>query len=134
MSWYATDKIFPGWRIWNNYVAKTLQTALNLDALHSSHPVELIVQDATRAKQMFDDICYEKGCCVLKMILDEMGEAKFFEGLKLYLRRHQFGNTESHDLWQSWEACTGDSIDTQMHFWTKETGFPVVKVTEQLGE
>lgn len=134
MSWFASDKIFPEWRIWDKYIAKTLQTALELDALRSSHPVEIAVQDATHAKQMFDDISYQKGCCILKMILDELGEATFLEGLKLYLVRHQFRSTESADLWQALEDCTGAPVGMKMHVWTKKTGFPVVKVTEQLAE
>lgn len=92
------------------------------------------MQDATEAKQLFDDISYKKGCCVLKMISTELGENKFFEGVKLYIHRHKFGNTVSADLWQALEDCTGEAISTKMHVWTRQTGYPLVSVTEQLAE
>ncbi|KAF5640434.1 aminopeptidase 2 [Fusarium sp. NRRL 52700] len=38
------------------------------------------------------------------MILNSLGDATFFDGLKLYLRRHQFQCTESDDLWRAWEG------------------------------
>lgn len=134
MAWLSLDKFFPSWHIWDSYVLNDLQLALELDSLKSSHPVELLVQDATEAKQLFDDISYKKGCCVLKMILIELGENKFLEGVKLYIHRHKFRNTISEDLWRALEDCTGEAISTKMHVWTKQTGYPLVSVTEQIAE
>ena len=79
---------------------------------------------------MFDDISYKKGCCILKMLMDEMGEDNFFGGLKLYMGRHEFGNTESKDLWRAFQDCGDPRVTDKMRVWTKEAGFPVVSVTE----
>ncbi|KAF4453815.1 Aminopeptidase 2 [Fusarium albosuccineum] len=68
------------------------------------------------------------------MVLDNLGEDKFFQGLKLYLRRHQYQCTESDDLWRAWEEVTGEPVATNMRVWTKEPGFPVLKVPEQSDE
>lgn len=134
MVWYAANKIFPNWHVWNSYVANSPQKALNLDSLQSSHPVELFVWDSTIAKQMYDEISYEKGSCVLRMVLNNLGEEKFFHGLKLYLDRYQYQSTESRNLWQAWEEVTGEPMTTNMRIWTKEPGFPVVIVAEHLDE
>lgn len=85
MSWYAADKMFPSWHFWDSYVANTLQKALSLDSLTSSHSVELFISDSTDAKQIYDEISYQKGSCILRMVLNNLGDTKFFEGLKLYL-------------------------------------------------
>ncbi|KAF9770560.1 hypothetical protein IL306_011868 [Fusarium sp. DS 682] len=132
MSWYTVDKLFPSWHFWDSYVANTLQKALSLDSLTSSHSVELFVPDSTDAKQIYDEISYQKGSCVLRMVLNNLGDTKFFQGLKLYLGRHQFQCTESDDLWRAWEEVTGDSIATSMRVWTKEPGFPVLRVSDVL--
>ncbi|KAL7754656.1 hypothetical protein ACKLNR_015326 [Fusarium oxysporum f. sp. zingiberi] len=134
MSWYAADKMFPSWHFWDSYVANTLQKALSLDSLTSSHSVELFISDSTDAKQIYDEISYEKGSCILRMVLNQVGDTKFFEGLKLYLRRHQFQCTGSNDLWKAWEEVTGESIATSMRVWTKQPGFPVLRVSESRDE
>lgn len=101
MSWLATDKFFPSWNVWDKYTAGSLQAALELDSLEGSHPVEMVIQDATEAKQVFDDISYKKGCSVLMMISSELGPDRFLTGTKLYLQRYAYENTTSEDLWSS---------------------------------
>ncbi|EAQ92907.1 hypothetical protein CHGG_01142 [Chaetomium globosum CBS 148.51] len=134
LAWYASDKFFPGWHPWDKFITDTLQAALELDSLENSHPVEFVVKDATKAKQLFDHISYKKGCCVLKMLLDDLGEKRFFQGLKLYTHRHKFGNTESADLWHAFRDCGDPEVPNRMRVWTKETGFPVVTVTEEYND
>ncbi|KAJ0144165.1 hypothetical protein HZ326_13033 [Fusarium oxysporum f. sp. albedinis] len=94
MPWYAVDKIFPSWQFWDSY---------------------RFISDSTDAKQIYDGTSYQKRLCVLKMVLNNLGDTKCFEGLKVYLRRHQF-------------HC--ESIAASMRVWTKEHGFPVIRVSE----
>ncbi|KAK0667513.1 peptidase family M1-domain-containing protein [Cercophora samala] len=131
LAWYASDKLFPSWHSWDTFIMDTLQAALELDSLESSHPVELVVRDATKAKQMFDHISYKKGCCILKMLLEDLGEERFFRALGLYTRRHKFGNTRSEDLWRAFQDCGDATVPDRMRVWTEETGFPVILVTEE---
>ena len=37
---------YPEWNVWQNYVTDNLQSALSLDSLRSSHPVEVPVKRA----------------------------------------------------------------------------------------
>ena len=67
------------------------------------------------------------------MLLGEIGEQSFFDGLKLYIRRHEFGNTESTDLWSAFQECTDYDIAGVMSVWTKVAGFPVIRVVEEYG-
>lgn len=130
MSWLATDKFFPGWHVWDKFTTGSLQAALDLDSLNGTHPVEMEIRDATEAKQVFDDISYEKGCSVLMMISSELGPDRFLAGSKLYLQRYAYGNTTSEDLWSCIEEATGESISDKMHVWTKQPGYPVITITE----
>lgn len=134
MSWLATDKLFPSWNVWDKYTAGSLQAALDLDSLRGSHAVELEIQDATEAKQAFDDISYEKGCAVLMMIWSELGPGRFLKGIRLYLKRYAYGNSTSDDLWSSIEEATAVAVREKMHIWTKKSGYPVVTVSEVTGD
>ena len=99
MSWYAYNKFFPEWNIWQSYVKGDFQSALSLDSLRSSHPVEVPVQRADEVNQIFDAISYSKGSCILQMISKYLGEDVFINGVQKYLKKHAYGNTETGDLW-----------------------------------
>jgi aminopeptidase 2 len=40
-----------------------------------------------------------QGACVVRMLHVVLGAEKFREGLSLYMHKHQYGNTETIDLW-----------------------------------
>lgn len=133
MSWYACDKFFPEWNIWQSYVKGDFQSALSLDSLRSSHPVEVPVQRADEVNQIFDAISYAKGSCVLQMISKYLGEDVFIDGVRQYLKKHAYGNTETSDLWAALEDVSGKPVQQVMEVWTKNVGFPVLTVTENAG-
>lgn len=133
-SWYSCNHFFPEWRVWEGYVNGTLESALSLDSLRSSHPVEVLISNADEVNEIFDDISYAKGSCVLRMLSIHIGEDKFLEGIRIYLRKHAYGNTDTTDLWDCMSAATGRPIASIMDTWTKKIGYPVVTVEEKDGD
>jgi aminopeptidase 2 len=130
MSWYSCNTFYPEWKVWESYVTDTLQGALSLDSLRSSHPVEVPVKRADEVNQIFDAISYSKGSCVLRMISKYVGEDVFIEGIRKYLKKHAYGNTQTGDLWDALTQASGKDIGKVMNVWTKQVGYPVVTVTE----
>src|SRR4051812_48685770 len=130
MSWYSCNKFYPEWKVWETYVTDTLQGAMSLDSLRSSHPIEVPVKRADEVNQIFDAISYSKGSCVIRMVSKYLGEDVFMEGIRQYLKKHAYGNTETGDLWKSLSAASGKDVATIMNIWTKRVGYPVVAVTE----
>lgn len=131
MSWYSCNRFFPEWKIWQSYVTNDLQSALSLDSLRSSHPIEVPVKRADEVNQIFDAISYAKGSCVLRMISRYLGEDTFMEGIRRYLKKHAYGNTETGDLWAALADASGKPVEKVMNVWTKNVGYPVVTVTEK---
>ncbi|RYP76131.1 hypothetical protein DL771_001955 [Monosporascus sp. 5C6A] len=130
MSWLSCDHFYPEWHVWENYVTDNLQSALGLDSLRSSHPIEVPVKRASEVDQIFDAISYSKGSCVLRMISTYLGEETFLEGVRRYIKKHAYGNTQTEDLWAALEDASGKPVKEIMSIWTKNVGFPVVQVTE----
>ncbi|KAK5663442.1 hypothetical protein OQA88_3871 [Cercophora sp. LCS_1] len=129
-SWYSCNIFYPEWKVWESYVTDSLQRALALDSLRSSHPIEVPVKRADEINQIFDAISYSKGSCVLRMISTYLGEDTFLEGVRRYLKKHAYGNTQTGDLWASLAEASGKQVEDVMDVWTKNIGFPVVTVTE----
>ncbi|KAF1984582.1 hypothetical protein K402DRAFT_422789 [Aulographum hederae CBS 113979] len=130
MSWYSCNVFYPEWKVWQGYVTDNLQSALSLDSLRSSHPIEVPVKRADEINQIFDAISYSKGSCVLRMISKYLGEETFMEGIRRYLKKHAYGNTQTGDLWAALSDASGKDVEKVMDIWTKNVGFPVVTVTE----
>ncbi|RLL93184.1 hypothetical protein CFD26_101786 [Aspergillus turcosus] len=130
MSWYSCNAFYPEWKVWQTYVIDNLQSALSLDSLRSSHPIEVPVKRADEINQIFDAISYSKGSSVLRMISKYLGEDVFLQGVRNYIRKHAYGNTQTGDLWSALADASGKPVERVMDIWTKNVGFPVVSVTE----
>ncbi|KAL1989166.1 hypothetical protein VTN96DRAFT_3713 [Rasamsonia emersonii] len=130
MSWYSCNAFYPEWKVWQTYVIDNLQSALSLDSLRSSHPIEVPVKRADEINQIFDAISYSKGSSVLRMISKYLGEDTFIQGVRNYIKKHAYGNTQTGDLWAALADASGKPVEKVMDIWTKYVGFPVVQVTE----
>lgn len=134
MSWYSCNEFYPEWRVWETFTIDTLQGALGLDSLRSSHPIEVPVHRAEEINQIFDNISYAKGSAVLRMISRYIGEDIFIDGIRRYIKKHAWGNTRTDDLWAALSESSGKDVSTLMDIWTKHVGYPVVTVEEDEGE
>ena len=91
------------------------------------------VKRADEISQIFDSISYSKGSCVLRMVSKLLGEETFMEGIRRYLKKHAYGNTQTGDLWAALSDASGKDVEKIMNIWTKNVGYPVVTVTENEG-
>jgi len=80
--------------------------------------------------QIFDALSYSKAASVLRMLSAYVGEDKFLTGVSIYLKKHLFGNSVTHDLWEGISAATNLKITELMENWITKIGFPVLSVTE----
>jgi len=124
----ATDHLYPEWKIFTSFVYDELQSALNLDSLRSSHPVQVEINKATEVDQIFDQISYEKGASIIRMLNACLTEEKFMNGIRIYLKRHMYGNTVTKDLWKALSESSGIDVEKLMGSWIKDVGYPLVNI------
>lgn len=68
---------------------------------------------------------------MLRMIEQYVGPERFRDGVRRYLRAHQFSNTDTSDLWQAIGEATSDaSVLPMMDSWVFQGGVPVVEVSQ----
>lgn len=123
--------LFPEYDIWTQFVTDTYIKALELDCLKNSHPIEVPVGHPTEIDEIFDDISYNKGASVIRMLHSYIGDEDFRKGMNLYLKRHSYANAETEDLWAALEQTSKKPIGAVMSTWTKQQGFPVIKVQQR---
>ncbi len=86
------------------------------------------------ADGMFDVLTYEKGASVVRMLEQYLGEDTFREGIRGYMARHQYGNTETSDLWDALEEASGEPVRRIAESWIFRGGFPEVSVARDGGD
>ena len=128
----ACDAFRPDWQRWTNF-SLARSSAFEVDALESTRPVEFEVLSPTDAEGMFDVLTYEKGGALLRMLELHLGPEGFRDGVRLYLKRHAYGNTETSDLWDAIEEATGQPVRRIMDSWIWQRGYPIIEVTSDHG-
>ncbi|MFP5322357.1 MAG: M1 family metallopeptidase [Acidimicrobiia bacterium] len=115
----------PEWERWMHF-ARERSGAFEVDALESTRAIEYPVHTPEDAEGMFDVLTYQKGSAVVRMLEQYLGADAFRDGIRRYLQTHQFGNTETGDLWDALEAETGEPVRATMDSWIFQGGFPLV--------
>ena len=129
----AVDYLHPEWEMWTQFLTHDTSSALNLDGLRNSHPIEQEVRNPAEIGQLFDAISYSKGGSILRMLEQYLGEDAFREGLRIYIKRHQYGNARTRDLWNALGEASGQPVAEIMDTWTSQTGYPALDVSVERG-
>ncbi|KAM6467791.1 endoplasmic reticulum aminopeptidase 1 isoform 1-T3 [Liasis olivaceus] len=157
MEFVSVSKTHPELKVEDYFLNKYFD-AMEVDALNSSHPISTPVEDPAQILEMFDDVSYDKGACILNMLQDYLSPEVFKAGLIKYLLRFSYQNTQNKDLWESlsdvcpaadgsqvqnevcirnkernlnshWTKGALHDVQTVMNTWTFQKGFPLVTVT-----
>ncbi|UFP96786.1 M1 family metallopeptidase [Gloeobacter morelensis MG652769] len=126
----ATDHFNPEWEVWLRASAAK-NFAMQSDARSTTHPIQQPVTDPAQAASAFDEITYQKGEAFIRMLEAYLGEAKFRDGIRRYMKAHTLSNTTTADLWAALEEASGQPVQAIAAGWTEQPGFPVVTVSSR---
>jgi puromycin-sensitive aminopeptidase len=127
MELLAVDAFRPEWERWVSF-STGRAAAMNTDGMRATRPVEFPVAAPEEAEGMFDVLTYQKGASVVRMLEQYLGAETFREGIRLYMRKHAYLNTETTDLWDAIEEASGEPVRSTMDSWIFQGGYPVVTV------
>lgn len=132
MAHKAIAAFFPELEPWSQFLQDS-QSAYALDALKSSHSINVDVKTPEEIDEIFDAISYQKGGMVLRMLEAFLGKEIFRKGLHCYLSKFSYKNAEGKDLWRALEDVSGKPVGKMMDSWLNRTGYPVVAVSKDKG-
>lgn len=99
------------------------------DASQNSHPIEMPIEKPTEIDEIFDDITYEKGSSVIRLLHAYIGDRAFRLGLSNYLAEYAYGNTMTEHLWRHFSRTSNQShLSEVLSTWTKQMGYPLLSV------
>lgn len=111
MEYISVDLTYPELQVDDFFLGKCFE-AMEVDSLSSSHPVSTPVENPTQIQEMFDDVSYDKGACILNMLQDFLTPEAFEIGIIRYLKKYSYQNTVNSHLWESLtDICNSDVLD-----------------------
>lgn len=122
------DKLYPKWAMWDQFADDTVNTALRLDSLKSTHPIDVDVKSPAQVREIFDAISYDKGGSILQMIERIVGEPAFRRGLRVYLKKYAYSNATGTDLWRAIGKSANENLAPFVHSWIRQSGYPLLDV------
>ena len=127
MGTMAADAFNAEWQRWVQFSLER-SAAFDVDSLQNTRPIEYPVNSPQDANGMFDLLTYEKGGSVVRMLEQYLGADRFRDGVRHYLTQHQYGNTETNDLWDAIEEVTQEPARRVMDSWIFQRGYPLLAV------
>jgi len=125
------DRFHPEWNLWDQFVEDAMNTAMGLDALKTTHPIDVVVKSPAEIREIFDAISYDKGGCILRMLENYVGEKNFQRGLKKYLSDFKYKNAAGQDLWNAIGKSSKMPVSSMVNSWLRQPGFPQVEVSQK---
>jgi aminopeptidase N len=103
--------------------------AYSIDRTAGSNPIRQPLSNLNDAGQLYGPIIYEKAPIVMRQLEMVVGEQRFRDGLREYLKKYAFGNATWLDLIRILDAKTPENLATWSRAWVEERGRPEFTTT-----
>ena len=124
----ASADLNPTWLARESAVAQDREGAMGIDATAATHPIIRHVETVDQLGEAFDGITYQKGEAVIGMMESTLGADVFRDGIRRYMAKHKYGNTETDQLWSELALAAGKPVVDVAHDFTLQGGVPLVTV------
>ena len=107
---------------WHSFYLSSKRSAYYADALVTTHPIEVPVDNTAAFFEVFDSITYGKGASVLKQLMYLVGEREFRNGVRAYLKKYAYGNTVLADFIGAIGEASGRDLEGWSREWLETAG------------
>ncbi len=123
----VVDHYYPQWEIWSQFIHSQTETAMARDGLNATFAIEIPGGEHVVINTSTAPIIYSKGGSILRQIEGYIGADAFRDGLRHYLKKHEYACAASHHLWEALETVSAQPITRMMQTWIEQPGYPVVR-------
>ncbi|HVH85969.1 MAG TPA: M1 family aminopeptidase, partial [Terriglobales bacterium] len=134
MAYRTLDKLKPDEHVWQRFYLSIKPAAYAIDSTLGTTPIYQDIDNLQNAKSAYGAIVYSKAPGLLRQLAFILGDEHFRDGLRIYLKEHQYGNAEWSDLVKSFERASGRQLNQWATAWIHRRGMPQVDVAWSCGE
>ena len=118
----------------NKYGNKRLTTEMTTDRLQVvqyfiTDPTPIVNTSITDITKVLNTNTYQKASWVLHMLRHEVGDLKFWDGIREYYRQFQLSNAMTDDFRKVMENISGKELKPFFDQWILKAGHPRLEVT-----
>jgi aminopeptidase N len=128
MAYHALNALKPDENVWKRFYQAIKPAAYAIDSTKGTTPIYQEIPNLKDAKSAYGAIVYSKAPGVIKQLAFVIGEDRFRDGLRLYLKEHAYANAEWSDLVHAFERTSKKPLTQWADAWIKRRGMPQVDV------
>jgi aminopeptidase N len=128
MASHAMAAIYDRDEIWKRFYQTHKPLAYGIDATKGTTPIYQRVNNLKDAKSAYGAIVYQKAPSLLRALSFLIGDEKFRDGVRLFLKEHSYANAEWGDLIGAFERTSNRRLKAWADAWVKQRGMPQVDV------
>jgi aminopeptidase N len=128
MAYQTLATLKPNENIWKRFYQAIKPAAYGIDSTPGTTPIYQEIPNLKDAKSAYGAIVYSKAPGVLKQLAFVLGDDKFRDGLRLYLKDHAYANAEWSDLVGAFEKVSETKLGDWADAYIKRRGMPQVDV------
>ncbi|MFN0108274.1 MAG: M1 family metallopeptidase [Blastocatellia bacterium] len=129
MAYHAMAAIYEPAQMWRRFYQSHKPVAYGIDSTKGTTPIYQEVRNLKDAKSAYGAIVYQKAPSLLHALSFVIGEEKFRDGVRLFLKEHAYANAEWSDLISACERASGQKLMNWADAWIKRRGMPQIDVT-----
>jgi aminopeptidase N len=122
---------FPGVDHDLRFLMANQPAAYEVDRTDGANPIRQPLENLREAGSLYGAIIYQKAPIVMRHLEARVGEEAFRDGLREYLKGHQYGNATWTDLIDVLDARSPGDLKAWSHVWVEEPGRPTVRVARE---
>jgi aminopeptidase N len=128
---WMTPKAIAAWRPqWHAELGEVASagSVMRLDALKSTRAVRAPVSTAAEIDESFDQVAYDKGAAIVRMVEAWLGPDTFRKALSAFVHAHAFGAVTTEDLGSALQAESGQPVAALLAGFITRPGVPEVSI------
>jgi aminopeptidase N len=129
MAYRTLDQLKPTENVWQRFYLSIKPAAYAIDSTLGTTPIYQDIDNLQNAKSAYGAIVYSKAPGLLRQLAFILGDEHFRDGLRIYLKEHQYGNAEWSDLVKAFERASGRKLSAWADAWIRCRGMPQVDVS-----
>ncbi|MFZ1701624.1 MAG: M1 family aminopeptidase [Pyrinomonadaceae bacterium] len=129
MAYKTLEKVMPEYNAWKVFYERNKQAAYLTDSTKGTTPIYQEIANLNSAKSAYGNIVYRKAPSFLKQAEFYIGEDKFKNAVRAFLKKHEYGNAGWEDLVKEFEAASGEDLRAWADAWIKQPGGPTIRTS-----
>ena len=123
----ALEKIMPEANAWKVFYERIKQGAYATDSTKGTTAIYQPIANLSAAKSAYGNIVYNKAPAFLRQAEFYLGEEKFQNGVRSFLRKHEFGNATWEDLLLSLAGYRNSQFHDFANPFVTQSGLPRIQ-------